>query len=303
MSEKDGNGEKILTEKDIDSLFSDVEWYSKEVKVDLCHPDNTQERQSSQYSDDELINLANNIRTQGLQNPIQLSPDNKEYIVIAGQSRLNAYKWLTQQGVEGYDKIPARISREPLSEAQRTLLSSAENNQRKATSREDKVLTYTKIYNIVGKDLRLAAKICSVSQATITNYVKLAAVPTKVQKYFSDASINKNYVTDAFETLPPQLQDMSDDEVLKAMLPIVTSYQNAVTTAEKRQISKTIKANQPKSADDVKKAIKRGRKDAPIEITISLLPNDHEGIKELAEEEDLNIEDFIHELVIDRLSR
>jgi len=104
-------------------------YYDESVKIDLIKPNPNQPRKEHLKSDIE--SLADSIKNGGLLQPISIRKSKGEYILVAGESRIEAFKFL------GKKVIPAMVHPETMTTPQAAILSIVENIQRKNMSALD----------------------------------------------------------------------------------------------------------------------------------------------------------------------
>jgi ParB family chromosome partitioning protein len=125
--------------------------------------------------DETSINdLANDIRTNGLINPLTVRKKNDKYEIIAGQRRFLASK------IIGSKKIPCNIINVTSEKAE--ILSLVENVQRNPMTYGDKVNIYSKLYNIYNKDMDKVIRTINISKTTLKKYLALNELSSDVVK-------------------------------------------------------------------------------------------------------------------------
>ncbi len=135
------------------------------------------------FSSDEIIELANSIKSYGVIQPILLREHGEKYELIAGERRLRACKSL------GMDKVPAVIR--DISDLEMAEIALVENLQRKDLNFMEEARAYQQLiekFSLTQQDL--AEKIGK-GQSTIANKLRLLSLPTDVCK-----QIDVKYITE-----------------------------------------------------------------------------------------------------------
>jgi ParB/RepB/Spo0J family partition protein len=151
----------------------------REIELGLLRVSNLNVRKILTSEEDEtgIYDLANDIRSNGLINPITVRKnvvpgEKEEYEIIAGQRRFLACKILNRP------TIPCSIV--SVTEQKAEELSLVENVQRNPMTNSDKIKTYNKLYNVYNKDIDKVLGAVNISKATLNKYIKLGSLPTDV---------------------------------------------------------------------------------------------------------------------------
>lgn len=122
-----------------------------------------------------VIDLANDIRENGLINPLTVrrTDENGCYEIVAGQRRFLALKMLNAANA------PCNIIH--VDEQKAEELSLIENVQRNQMTMFDKVRAYAKLNEVYG-NIDKVASVVNVSKQTIAKYVKISTLPDNVLK-------------------------------------------------------------------------------------------------------------------------
>lgn len=140
------------------------------ININSLELSNTNSRKSQISNIEELSNSINEI---GLINPIivKLISDNK-YEIIAGHRRYLAMKELNKSS------IPCIILSIDIKKAEKISLN--ENIQKLELSTYDKVISYSKLYEINNNDFSKIKNIIKVSKSTINKYFKIKDLPHNI---------------------------------------------------------------------------------------------------------------------------
>ncbi len=134
---------------------------------------NVRKTMNSDEDETAISDLAADIRTNGLLNPLTVrKASGNKYEIIAGQRRFLAIK-------ENGDKtIPCHIM--TVSDQKAEELSLVENVQRNQMTAGDKVRAYSKLYDVYNKDDDKVASVVHISRRTITKYLKIRELPSDI---------------------------------------------------------------------------------------------------------------------------
>ena len=140
---------------------------SKEIPFEKLFVSELNVRKNSHSEDmDEsnLENLRDDIKINGLINPLSVRRKNDKYEIYAGQRRFNAIsmlKWKT---------IPCIISE--ITDEQAEMISLSENIHRNKMNVEDKLNVFSKHFETY-KDIKKLSETSSLNQSTIKSYLKI----------------------------------------------------------------------------------------------------------------------------------
>lgn len=179
---------------------------------------NVRKTLTSEEDETGISDLANDIRTNGLINPITVRSMGDKYEIIAGQRRYLACKLLNKL------TIPCSIVNVSTQKAEE--LSLVENVQRNPMTNSDKVKTYSKLYNVYNKDIDKVISAVNISRITLVKYLKLSTLPEEVIKMLDSNSDEKITIDVAVElTKLPETVDKL--EAIKNIQSLTTLQQKA----------------------------------------------------------------------------
>ncbi len=135
------------------------------------------------FSSDEIIELANSIKSYGVIQPLLVREHEGKYELVAGERRLRACKSL------GMDKIPAVIRN--ISDLEMAEIALVENLQRKDLSFMEEARAYQQLIEKFSLTQQGLAEKIGKGQSTIANKLRLLSLPTDVCK-----QIDLNYITE-----------------------------------------------------------------------------------------------------------
>lgn len=140
-----------------------------------------------------IEDLATSIQAIGLVQPITVYLNSeKNYVILAGQRRFNAYILLNEKHPgKGYDTIPCHVISEPETSELKQSLSLAENITQLKMHDTDLVKVVTDLYNTYN-DFDMVQKKFGLSRYMVNKYVRLARLPNRVKTAIREGEIHNN---------------------------------------------------------------------------------------------------------------
>lgn len=181
-----------------------------EIGIDKLFVSNVNVRKTLTSEEDEtgIYDLANDINTNSLINPITVRLNGDKYEIIAGQRRYLAMKQLNKT------HIPCNILDIDTQKAEE--ISLVENVQRNQMTTCDKVRSYSQLYDVYNKDIDKVISAIHISKQTIQKYLKLRELPEEVLNLLDTNSENKISIDVAIE-LTKLSVDVNTLDVLKKL--------------------------------------------------------------------------------------
>jgi ParB/RepB/Spo0J family partition protein len=163
------------------------------IEITKLYVSNINVRKTLTSEEDEtgITDLANDINTNGLINPITVRLNNNKYEIIAGQRRYLAMKQLNKT------YIPCNILNIDTQKAEE--ISLVENVQRNQMTTCDKVRSYSKLYDVYNGDIDKVISKIHISKQTIQKYLKMKNLPEEVLNLLDTNSENKISIDVAIE--------------------------------------------------------------------------------------------------------
>jgi len=190
----------------------------KELSINILVVSELNVRKTLTSDEDEtgISDLANDIRSNGLINPITVRKSGDKYEIIAGQRRYLACKLLNR------NTIPCSIVDVSTQKAEE--LSLVENVQRNPMTNSDKIKTYSKLYEVYNKDIDKVISVVNISRITLTKYLKLSSLPEEVIKLLDSSGETKITIEVAVELtkLPAEVDKL---QLIKNIQTLKTSQQ------------------------------------------------------------------------------
>lgn len=143
--------------------------------------DDPKDAMRTELDRDALFDLAENIKANGLINPITVRPVGSRYEVVAGHRRLSACK------IAGKIKIPC-VVRE-LDDQQTFEVMAAENLERADVDPVDEAIFITKFQQQTGKSVEEIAKSIKRSVSYVQSRLAVGAMPEYMQHYLKTGEL------------------------------------------------------------------------------------------------------------------
>ena len=167
----------------------------EKINLDLIDPNPYQPRK--EFSEEELRELADTIREQGLIQPITVRKFNGRYQIVSGERRTRAAR------LAGLSTIDAYIH-DLLSDKQMAEWSLIENIQRVDLNAIEVAKSYEQLINQYGYTHDDLSKSVGKSRSAITNSLRLLKLPEQVQTWIMEGKLSQSA---ARSLLSPDISD------------------------------------------------------------------------------------------------
>ncbi|HUF04370.1 MAG TPA: ParB/RepB/Spo0J family partition protein [Aridibacter sp.] len=151
-----------------------------ELEVDLLSTNSEQPRE--RFSENELEELAQSIRTNGVVQPIVVRPQGKAYQIVAGERR-----WRAAQKA-GLQKIPAVIR--DISDDKMLEIALIENIQRQELNPVEEARAYQRLIDEFSLTQEHLAARVGKTRPFVANYLRLLKLPRKVLGYLESGKLS-----------------------------------------------------------------------------------------------------------------
>lgn len=152
-----------------------------ELAVASIQPNPNQPR--TRFAEDELESLAESIRSQGLIQPIVVTPEGGSWTILAGERRWRAARRA------GLDTVPV-VVRERVSEQQRLELALVENLQRSDLDPIEEAEAYRTLREEFGMSQGEVAQSVGKARSTVTNSLRLLRLPDEVRDLLAEGRLS-----------------------------------------------------------------------------------------------------------------
>ncbi len=182
----------------------------------------------------DVGDLARNIATVGLQQPIVVQPRGDKFEILIGQRRFLAVKQLR------WRDIPARIVGEPMGELEAKATSFSENVQRRDLAPRDKADVCQYLYGRLGSVKAVAERI-GVTEQTVRKWLGFAAVPSSLKELVDQGAISPNQASRLWGSVPDEKQAIRVGREI-AKLKLTRPAQDRFLTAAEENPSRSVAA-------------------------------------------------------------
>ncbi len=154
-----------------------------ECHVDLIQPNRFQPR--SHFDAEELAQLSDSIRTQGVLQPILVRKLEMGYELVAGERRLRAAK------MAGLDKVPAVVK--DVSNAEMLEIAIVENIQRENLNPMEEAEAYHRLIMEFGLTQEQASVRVGKSRSAVANFLRLRQLPDVIKESIVDGRLSMGH--------------------------------------------------------------------------------------------------------------
>ena len=153
------------------------------IDINLIKSNESQPRKL--FDDEKIMELAESIKSNGIIQPLILRKDKDEYIIVAGERRWRAAKYI------GIKEIPAVIM--DLTEKQILEISLIENIQREDLNSIEEAIAYKKLITDFDLTQEQLSKRIGKSRVAITNTMRSLNLSEDVQQYIIEGVISEGH--------------------------------------------------------------------------------------------------------------
>ena len=154
-----------------------------DLDLDLIEPNSEQPR--SRFTDENLEELAQSIRVNGIVQPIIVRRKGTGYQIVAGERR-----WRAAQKA-GLQKLPAVVK--DVSDEKLLELALVENIQRQELNPIEEAKAYKNLINTIGLTQEMVAERVGKNRTVITTSLRLLKLPDEIQKLIEDEKLSAGH--------------------------------------------------------------------------------------------------------------
>ncbi len=154
-----------------------------ECDIDLIQPNRFQPR--SHFDAEELAQLSDSIRTQGVLQPILVRKLEMGYELVAGERRLRAAK------MAGLDKVPVVVK--DVSNAEMLEIAIVENIQRQNLNPMEEAEAYHRLIMEFGLTQEQASVRVGKSRSAVANFLRLRQLPDAIKESIVDGRLSMGH--------------------------------------------------------------------------------------------------------------
>jgi len=246
-------------------------------------------QQRKQVSEITLKELADNIASVGLIQPILVWPDGKgTYEILAGQRRYYAYKLF----LKDKKTIRCQILDDSYTAIECKLFSWSENMEREDPSMQECIDMCTEVYKAYGSIEAVVSK-TGIKKSHVEKYVKFERLPKELQEFVTNDDIHLDDALYSWDLVS------DDDGDPQKAIQYAREFGQITSAKEKNAVKKVAKSNKvsPKKARPMAKKIEKH------EIRLILLPNERDALNNYANTEGMPQEIAAYALVKNGLTK
>lgn len=154
-----------------------------DLDLDLIEPNSEQPR--TRFTDDNLEELAQSIRVNGIVQPIVVRRKGSGYQIVAGERR-----WRAAQRA-GLQKVPAVVK--DVTDEKLLELALVENIQRQELNPIEEAKAYRNLINTIGLTQEMVAERVGKNRTVVTTSLRLLKLPDEIQKLIEEEKISAGH--------------------------------------------------------------------------------------------------------------
>jgi ParB family chromosome partitioning protein len=234
---------KMALGRGLDALIPDFEPEEDSPReyflcdVDLIRPNRYQPRQH--FTDDDLEQLGNSIKAQGILQPLLVRPIDHGYELVAGERRLRAARKV------GLTQVP--VVYKDVSDAELLEMSIVENIQREGFNPIEEAEAYHRLITEFKLTQDQAAERVGKSRSAVANFLRLRNLPPQIKDSIIDGSLSMGHARALLGVDKKAAQiDIWDKVVSKGL-----SVRETEKLVRQLRIERTPRRSPPSSPEDV----------------------------------------------------
>lgn len=243
--EKVAREAKGKPEADVVEAGEDERRVDDEVDINLIVPNPYQPR--TNFKKEELEELAESIKKNGLLSPILVRPFEGKYQIIAGERRWQACKLIKMK------KVPVRIKE--ADDEQTIILALVENIQRSNLNPIEEAYGYKRMMERGKMTQSEVAKAVSKGRTTITNALRLLELPEDAQQLLSEEKITAGHARAILSVTSKEGRRKLIDKLTEEKLSVREAEHLAKVLSEKPKTKPVERKAAPKSYRTVARAL------------------------------------------------
>ncbi|MGA6927413.1 MAG: ParB/RepB/Spo0J family partition protein [Desulfosarcina sp.] len=179
-------------------------------EIDMIRPNRYQPRRL--FPADELNDLAESIRSQGIIQPLLVRPDDVGYELVAGERRLRAAT------LAGLDRVPVVVR--AVSDAKMLEISIVENIQRENLNPMEEAEAYHRLITEFDLTQDQAAERVGKSRSAVANFLRLRQLPDAIKVNILDGILSMGHARALLGADTPAKQQIAWREVVAKRLSV-----------------------------------------------------------------------------------
>lgn len=179
-------------------------------EIDMIRPNHYQPRQH--FAVDELEELAESIRSQGIIQPLLVRTDDVGYELVAGERRLRAAM------LAGLNRVPVVVK--DVSDAEMLEISIVENIQRENLNPMEEAEAYHRLITEFDLTQDKAAERVGKSRSAVANFLRLRQLPDPIKDSIMDGALSMGHARALLGADTPSKQQAAWREVVAKKLSV-----------------------------------------------------------------------------------
>ena len=179
-------------------------------EIDMIRPNRYQPRHH--FAADELEQLADSIRSQGIIQPLLVRADEVGYELVAGERRLRAAT------LAGLDRVPVVVK--AISDAKMLEISIVENIQRENLNPMEEAEAYHRLINEFNLTQDQAAERVGKSRSAVANFLRLRQLPEAIKTHITEGALSMGHARALLGADSPAKQQAAWREVVARKLSV-----------------------------------------------------------------------------------
>ena len=208
------------------------------------------------FNEDELADLADSIKKEGLLQPILVRPWQGKYQIIAGERRWQACK------IAGVEQVPARVV--DMDDEKTLRVALIENLQRSDLNAIEEARGYKELMKAGGLTHAEVAEAVSKSRSTISNSLRLLDLPEVVQAMIYEGKLSAGHAR-AILSIPDEEKRIALAEKIEKENLSVREAENIARLIGNGEIERAKRVPLPRSYKVVAKELKK-QLDTPVRV-------------------------------------
>ncbi len=182
-------GKKQVLGRGLDALFPDIGSMDTKARdyfqcdIDVIRPNPYQPRRK--FSEDELMELSNSIKEQGILQPLLVRRNSDGYELIAGERRLRASK------IAGLSQVPVVVKE--ITDTELLEASIVENIQREDLNPMEEAEAYQRLMDEFNMTQQQVAVRISKSRSAVANFLRLCQLPLPIKNSLMDNALSMGH--------------------------------------------------------------------------------------------------------------
>lgn len=179
-------------------------------EIDMIRPNHYQPRRH--FAADELEELAESIRSQGIIQPLLVRADDVGYELVAGERRLRAAT------LAGLDRVPVLVK--DVSDAEMLEISIVENIQRENLNPMEEAEAYHRLITEFDLTQDKAAERVGKSRSAVANFLRLRQLPDPIKQSIMEGALSMGHARALLGADSPAKQQTAWREVVAKKLSV-----------------------------------------------------------------------------------